>query len=42
MPRLATSAQGVTLGYSINIELPATRDQQVYDAIFRALREHLL
>lgn len=30
------------LAYNIHIELPATRDQTVYDAIFRSLREHIL
>jgi len=30
------------LAYNIHIELPATRDQAVYDAIFRALKEHIL
>lgn len=29
------------LQYHINIVLPETRDQSVYDAIFRSLREHL-
>jgi hypothetical protein len=29
------------LQYHINIALPDTRDQAVYDAIFRSLREHL-
>jgi hypothetical protein len=29
------------LQYQINITLPATRDQAVYDAIFKSLREHL-
>jgi Family of unknown function (DUF5343) len=29
------------LQYHINIVLPETRDQGVYDAIFRSLREHL-
>jgi hypothetical protein len=29
------------LQYHINIVLPDTRDQAVYDAIFRSLREHL-
>jgi hypothetical protein len=43
LPRApAASDKSVSLGYSINIELPSTRDQQVYDAIFRSLREHLL
>ena len=30
------------LSYAIHIELPATRDPAVYDAIFRALKEHIL
>jgi hypothetical protein len=30
------------LAYNIHIELPATRDQAIYDAIFRSLKEHLL
>jgi len=30
------------LAYNIHIELPATRDQAVYDAIFRSLKEHIL
>ena len=30
-----------SLQYHINIVLPDTRDQGVYDAIFRSLREHL-
>ena len=30
------------LAYNIHIELPATRDQAVYEAIFRALKEHIL
>jgi Family of unknown function (DUF5343) len=29
------------LQYHVNIVLPATRDQAVYDAIFRSLRDHL-
>lgn len=44
----ATSAQAAArtitldaLQYHINIVLPETRDQGVYDAIFRSLREHL-
>jgi len=32
----------MTLSYVINIELPSTRDQAVYDAIFRSLQEHIL
>jgi hypothetical protein len=30
-----------SLAYNINIELPAVRDQAVYDAIFKSLRENL-
>jgi hypothetical protein len=30
------------LAYNIHIELPATRDRAVYDAIFRSLKEHIL
>ena len=33
---------GLGLSYNINIELPAVRDQAVYDAIFKALKDHLL
>jgi hypothetical protein len=36
------SAEDISLKYSINIELPTTRDQLVYDAIFRAIKENLL
>lgn len=41
---IQTLAQAITLDslqYHINIVLPETRDQGVYDAIFRSLREHL-
>jgi hypothetical protein len=34
--------RAMSLSYAINIELPTTRDQGVYDAIFRSLREHIL
>lgn len=33
---------GVNLAYTINLNLPATTDQAVFNAIFRSLREHLL
>ena len=33
---------GLQLGYTINLNLPATSDISVYNAIFRSLREHLL
>jgi hypothetical protein len=31
-----------TLHYNIQIHLPATKDVEVFNAIFRSLREHLL
>lgn len=34
--------RSVALSYNIHVELPAVRDQAVYDAIFRSLRENLL
>jgi hypothetical protein len=42
--RSATALPKITvsgLQYHINIVLPDTRDQAVYDAIFKSLREHL-
>jgi hypothetical protein len=33
---------GLNLGYTINLNLPATADPAVFDAIFRSLKEHLL
>lgn len=36
------SARPFTLGYNINLNLPATSDPAVFNAIFRALKEHLL
>ncbi|MCA1224931.1 DUF5343 domain-containing protein [Saccharopolyspora sp. 6M] len=33
---------GINLGYTINLNLPATSDVAVFDALFRSLREHLL
>jgi hypothetical protein len=33
---------GINLSYTINLNLPATSDQAVFNAIFRSLREHLL
>jgi hypothetical protein len=44
-PRRADPTHGrinvASLQYHINVVLPDTRDQAVYDAIFRSLREHL-
>lgn len=33
---------GLNLGYTINLNLPATTDAAVFDAIFKSLKEHLL
>lgn len=45
---VSTSAQdkpsqvGLSIGYNINLNLPATSDIAVFDAIFKSLKEHLL
>jgi len=36
------SSLGLNLGYTINLNLPATADSAVFDAIFRSLKAHLL
>lgn len=33
---------GINFSYTINLNLPATSDQAVFNAIFKSLREHLL
>lgn len=33
---------GLNLGYTININLPATTDQSVYNAIFKSIKDNLL
>jgi hypothetical protein len=33
---------GLNLSYTINLNLPATSDQAVFNAIFRSLKDHLL
>lgn len=33
---------GLNLAYTINLNLPATSDQAVFNAIFRSLKEHIL
>lgn len=37
-----TTTQRPTLHYNIQIHLPATKDVEVFNAIFKSLREHLL
>lgn len=39
---LANGNTGLSLSYTINLNLPATSDQAVFNAIFRSLKEHLL
>lgn len=41
-PANNTDSLGINLSYTINLNLPATSDQAVFNAIFRSLREHLL
>ena len=41
----ASSAEqsfGMNLSYTINLNLPATSDQAVFNAIFKSIKEHLL
>jgi hypothetical protein len=38
----ASKSHRLALSYNIHVELPAVRDQAVYDAIFKALRDNLL
>jgi Family of unknown function (DUF5343) len=37
-----TARAGASLHYNIQIHLPATKDVEVYNAIFKSLREHLV
>lgn len=39
---LASQSVGINLGYTINLNLPATSDPAVFDAIFRSLNENIL
>jgi len=41
-PQASGKQHRLALAYNIHIELPAVRDQAVYDAIFKSLRENLL
>ena len=41
-PVPAVGRVGLNLSYTINLNLPATSDQAVFNAIFRSLKEHLL
>ena len=41
-PPLVPSGLGFNLAYTINLNLPPTSDQAVFNAIFKSLKEHLL
>jgi len=41
-PHSSNTQVGLNLSYTINLNLPATADQAVFNAIFRSLKEHLL
>lgn len=36
------AGEGINLSYTINLNLPPTSDIEVFDAIFKSLKEHLL
>lgn len=40
-PPVAANNTGPSLHYNIQIHLPATKDVEVYNAIFKSLREHI-
>lgn len=42
LPGIVQPRGGLGLHYNIQIHLPATKDTEVYNAIFKSLREHLL
>jgi hypothetical protein len=41
-PNASVHSVGLRLGYTINLNLPATTDVAVFNAIFKSLKEHLL
>ncbi|MDX5360236.1 MAG: DUF5343 domain-containing protein [Alphaproteobacteria bacterium] len=41
-PQSSTQEFGMNLSYTINLNLPATSDPAVFDAIFKSLKENLL
>lgn len=36
------ASRGINLSYTINLNLPATKDIEVFNAIFKSLKQHLL
>lgn len=41
-PQSVGQQKGINLSYTINLNLPATKDIEVFNAIFKSLRQHLL
>jgi hypothetical protein len=41
-PPAAQNSSGLNLSYTINLNLPETTDVEVFNAIFRSLRDNLL
>jgi len=41
-PLLQQGNKGINLAYTINLNLPATKDIEVFNAIFKSLKEHIL
>ncbi len=41
-PQVPINPNGLGLHYNIQIHLPATKDVEVYNAIFKSLKEHLI
>ncbi|MBT3032961.1 MAG: DUF5343 domain-containing protein [Candidatus Thiodiazotropha sp. (ex Lucina pensylvanica)] len=40
--QIASQQKGLNLSYTINLNLPATKDIEVFNAIFKSLKQHLL
>jgi len=40
--RSGRAVEGINLAYTINLNLPATNDIEVFNAIFKSLKQHLL
>jgi hypothetical protein len=41
-PQHSSGSKGINLAYTINLNLPATKDIEVFNAIFESLKEHIL
>ena len=41
-PTNGTVGEGINLSYTVNLHLPPTTDIEVFNAIFRSLKEHLI